>query len=106
MCFFLMTLRAERFTSKSLVLVERQKPYPPLVVAANPFARNVIRKKQKPEKPLEENGGKAPGDILPLWTNKSKLLMPKSKACHHPLSEGSHTLQGDKPKKHFVRGEI
>ena len=26
MCFFLMTLRAERFTSKSLVLVERQKP--------------------------------------------------------------------------------
>ena len=32
--------------------------------------------------------------------------MPKSKACHHPLSEGSHSLQGDKHKKQFVRGDI
>ena len=32
--------------------------------------------------------------------------MPKSKACHHPLSEGWHPLQGDKHKKQFVRGDI
>ena len=46
-------------------------------------------------------GGKAPGASLPLWPYKSKLLMFKSKASHHLLSEGKHSLQGDKHKKHF-----
>ena len=36
--------------------------------------------KQKQEKPLEEDGGKAPGVRLPLWSYKSKLLTPKPKA--------------------------
>ena len=36
---------------------------------------------------------------------RAKLLMPKSKACHHLPSEGQHSLQGDKHKKHFVRRE-
>ena len=35
--------------------------------------------KQKQEKPLEEDGGKAPGVRLPLWSYKSKLLTPKPK---------------------------
>ena len=39
-----------------------------------------IVKKQKPEKPLEEDGGKAPGVRLPLWSYKSKLLTAKAKA--------------------------
>ena len=40
---------------------------------------NVLNK-QKQEKPLEEDGGKAPGVRLPLWSYKSKLLTPKPKA--------------------------
>ena len=35
---------------------------------------------QKQEKPLEEDGGKAPGVRLSLWSYKSKLLTPKPKA--------------------------
>ena len=51
-------------------------------------------------------GGRAPGASLPLWPYKSKLLTPKSKVYHHLLSEGSHPLQGDKPKKHFRTNTI
>ena len=36
---------------------------------------------------------------------RAKLLTPKPKARHHLLSEGKHSLQGDKHKKHFVRRE-
>ena len=38
-----------------------------------------VLNKQKQEKPLEEDGGKAPGVSLPLWSYKSKLLTPKPK---------------------------
>ena len=51
--------------------------------------------------PLNRMGGKAPGASLPLWPYKSKLLKSQPKASHHLLSEGSHPLQGDKPKKPF-----
>ena len=39
-----------------------------------------VLNKQKQEKPLEEDGGKAPGVRLSLWSYKSKLLTPKPKA--------------------------
>ena len=35
---------------------------------------------QQQEKPLEEDGGKAPGVRLSVWSYKSKLLTPKPKA--------------------------
>ena len=38
-----------------------------------------VLNKQKQEKPLEEDGGKAPGVRLSLWSYKSKLLTPKPK---------------------------
>ena len=65
----------------------------------------VMGKDKNHKNPLKRMGGKAPGASLPLWPYKSKLLTPKPKACHHPLSEGKHSLQGDKHKKHFVRRE-
>ena len=39
-----------------------------------------VMNKQKQEKPLEEDGGKAPGVRLSLWSYNSKLLTPKPKA--------------------------
>ena len=39
-----------------------------------------VLNKQKQEKPLEEDGGKAPGVRLSVWSYKSKLLTPKPKA--------------------------
>ena len=74
--------------------------------SCKPLCAQSHQEKNKNHKnPLKRIGGKAPGDTLPLWTYKSKLLMPKPKASHHPLVEGQHSLQGDKHKKHFVRRE-
>ena len=56
-----------------------------------------VRKNKNQNKPLEEYVGQSPGVRLPLWSYKSKLLTPKTKACHHLLAEGTHSLQGDKP---------
>ena len=39
--------------------------------------------RQKPEKPLGEDGGRCPDAKLPLWSYKSELLTPKPKAYHH-----------------------
>ena len=39
--------------------------------------------KQKPDKPLGEDGGQCPDAMLPLWSYKSELLTPKPKAYHH-----------------------
>ena len=39
--------------------------------------------RQKPEKPLGEDGGLCPAVMLPLWSYKSELLTPKPKAYHH-----------------------
>ena len=39
--------------------------------------------KQKPEKPLGEDGGRCPAVMLPPWSYKSELLTPKPKAYHH-----------------------
>ena len=55
-----------------------------------------VLNKQKQEKPLEEDGGKAPGVRFSLWSYKSKLLTPHPKPNPHLLSEGLQPLQGDK----------
>ena len=52
--------------------------------------------KQKPNKPLGEDGGRCPDVMLPLWSYKSELLTPKPEAYHHLPSEGHHPRQGDK----------
>ena len=39
--------------------------------------------KQKPEKPLGEDGGRCPAVMLPLWSYKSELLTSKPKSYHH-----------------------
>ena len=52
--------------------------------------------RQKPEKPLGEDGGRCPDAKLPLLSYKSELLTPKPKAYHHLPSEGHHPRQGDK----------
>ena len=54
--------------------------------------------KQKPDKPLGEDGRLCPDVMLPLWSYKSELLTPKPKAYHHLPSEGHHPRQGDKLK--------
>ena len=36
--------------------------------------------RQKPQKPLGEDGGRCPAAMLPLWSYKSELLTPKLKA--------------------------
>ena len=46
-------------------------------------SRLSLEAKQKPEKPLGEDGGRCPAAMLPLWSYKSKLLTPKPKAYHH-----------------------
>ena len=46
--------------------------------------------------PLERMEGDALAAMLPHWSYKSELLMPKPKACHHLPSEGHHPRQGDK----------
>ena len=40
--------------------------------------------------------GRCPGASLPVLSYKSELLTTKSEARHHLLTEGHHTLQGDK----------
>ena len=52
--------------------------------------------RQKPEKPLGEDGGRCPDAKLPLWSYMSELLTPKPKAYHHLPLEGHHLHQGDK----------
>ena len=54
--------------------------------------------RQKPEKPLGEDGGRCPDAKLPLLSYKSELLTPKPKAYHHLPSEDHHPRQGDKQK--------
>ena len=39
--------------------------------------------RQKPEKPLGEDGGRCPAAMLPPWSYKSELITPKPKAYHH-----------------------
>ena len=39
--------------------------------------------RQKPDKPLGEDGGQCPDVMLPLWSYKSELLTSKPKAYHH-----------------------
>ena len=62
---------------------------------------NVIKRKRgkdKPRKPLEEYGGCAAAVMLPFWSYKSKLLTPNRQHPPCLLSEGCHSLQGDKQK--------
>ena len=54
--------------------------------------------RQKPRKPLEEYGGCAAAVMLPFWSYKSKLLTPNRQHPPCLLSEGCHSLQGDKQK--------
>ena len=39
--------------------------------------------RQKPNKPLGEDGGRCPDVMLPPWSYKSELLTPKPEAYHH-----------------------
>ena len=54
--------------------------------------------RQKLRKPLEEYGGCAAAVMLPFWSYKSKLLTPNRQHPPCLLSEGCHSLQGDKQK--------
>ena len=54
--------------------------------------------RQEPRKPLEEYGGCAAAVMLPFWSYKSKLLTPNRQHPPCLLSEGCHSLQGDKQK--------
>ena len=56
------------------------------------------RGKENPRKPLEEYGGCAAAVMLPFWAYKSKLLTPNRQHPPCLLSEGCHSLQGDKQK--------
>ena len=56
------------------------------------------RGKEKPRKPLEEYGGCAAAVMLPFWSYKSRLLTPNRQHPPCLLSEGCHSLQGDKQK--------
>ena len=56
------------------------------------------RGKDKPRKSLEEYGGCAAAVMLPFWSYKSKLLTPNRQHPPCLLSEGCHSLQGDKQK--------
>ena len=42
-----------------------------------------LEAKQKPNKPLGEDGGRCPAAMLPPWSYKSELLTPKPKAYYH-----------------------
>ena len=42
-----------------------------------------LEAKQKPEKPLGEDGGLCPAVMLPLCSYKSVLLTPKPKEYHY-----------------------
>ena len=42
-----------------------------------------LEAKQKPNKPLGEDGGRCPDVMLPPWSYKSELLTPKPEAYHH-----------------------
>ena len=55
--------------------------------------------RQKPNKPLGEDGGRCPAVMLPLWSYKSELLTTKSEVYQHlHYNEGHHPRQGDKQK--------
>ena len=56
------------------------------------------RGKDKTKKPLEEYGGCAAAVMLPFWSYKSMLLTPNRQHPPCLLSEGCHSLQGDKQK--------
>ena len=58
--------------------------------------RVLLGVRQKPEKPLGEDGGRCPDVMLPPWSYKSELLTPKPEAYHHLPSEGHHPHQGYK----------
>ena len=45
-----------------------------------------LEAKQKPNKPLGEDGGRCTDVMLPPWSYKSELLTPKPKACAPPSS--------------------
>ena len=45
--------------------------------------RVLLGVRQKPEKPLGEDGRLCPDAKLPLWSYKSELLTSKPKAYHH-----------------------
>ena len=62
------------------------------------FLNLFLGAKQKPEKPLGEDGGLCPDTMLPLWSYMSELLTSKPESYHHLPSEGHHPLQGDKQK--------
>ena len=55
-----------------------------------------LRARQKPNKPLGEDGGLCPDVMLPPWSYKSELLTPKPEAYHHLPSESHHPHQGYK----------
>ena len=47
------------------------------------LSRLSLEARQKPNKPLGEDGGRCPAVMLPPWSYKSELLTPKPKAYHH-----------------------
>ena len=56
--------------------------------------------KQKPNKPLGEDGGRCPAVMLPLWSFKSELLTPKPEAYHPFLQKVTilaKAINRDKP---------
>ena len=63
------------------------------------FLNQYLEVRQKPDKPLGEDGGLCPVAMLPLWSYKSELLTPKPEAYHHLPLEGHHPHQGDKQEK-------
>ena len=65
----------------------------PLVLDAVPAGYDKNR-----NKPLEEDGGKALQSVFRLGLIRAGLLTPQAESCPRLLSEGSHPLQGDKPK--------
>ena len=48
--------------------------------------RVLLGARQKPNKPLGEDGGLCPDVMLPPWSYKSELLTPKLKDCAPPSS--------------------
>ena len=63
------------------------------------FLNLFLGARQKPDKPLGEDGGRCPAVMLPLWSYKSELLTPKPESYHHlHYNEGHHPRQGDKQR--------
>ena len=49
----------------------------------DPPLNQYLEVRQKPQKPLGEDGGRCPAVMLPLWPYKSELLTTKSEAYQH-----------------------